>query len=1061
MTQGKLTRYSASAGSGKTYILTGEYLKFLFSNRYNYRKILAVTFTNKAAAEMKERILTNLFLLSGGSSSDYVERLKEHTGKDEEYIRKEAGVILRNILHDYSRFSVGTIDSFFQKILRSFAQESGLHAGFNLILDHTSTLSDSYDSLLKDLEEDPQLLNWLIDFSRHELEEGDDWNLRKKVLDLGQELFKEVYRILDRNNKIVKDRKVISDSINELYAIIAGFRSEVKIIAGASLQIIDLYSLSETDFLGGSKGMLPFLTALTAGIPDKFNNYVRIAVNENRWSKKDHYPENLKEAVENGLGDKIKLLLEYYDNNITGYRTAEEVLKNIFTMGIISDLSRKTRELVSDENRFLLSDAGDVISQIIGEDQAPFIYEKIGIRYANFMIDEFQDTSQIQWSNFNPLIRNSMAEGDNNLVVGDTKQSIYRWRNSDWNILRNLHSQYRNENFENEKLDNNWRSCANIIQFNNYLFTVLPGLLYEQAGESGSGELGEIYSDVKQRDPGKKEDGYIRIKAIKAIENEHQEDLVLNELPGLLEEIQDNGYEAHEIGILVRKHDQGKKIIERLMEYSMSVSGEKKHKYSYQIISQDSLFLYLSPAVNLIISALCFLTDSTDHLNKANLIYSSVQSGNTSDAIDRPLLLGITDSDAPDKDLPPGYREFFSRILHLPLFEMIEEIIVFFGLSHNPSNIPFITTFQDLVLEFSSTETNDIPSFLEWWESEGQKKTVSSSDQKGAIQLMTIHKSKGLQFKVVIMPFLSWRFFSERNPVLWVSTEENPFNKIGSIPVRYRQQLENTYYSEYYLLEKDQQVLDNLNLLYVAFTRSEECIYGYIPQGKIKRRDAGYYIIKSFENRDIASDVLGASEYWDDERGVFEFGSVPLRSHLEKKETDEKPIDIDYLTGRAESRLIFKLHGSEAVSIMDEERRSRIRYGILMHDIFAGIRSPADIDKTLNNMLGKGIIVSGNIEMIKQDLKRLLKQEKISDWFDRSNRIKTEADILLDSGQTKRPDRVVFFDDRVEVIDFKFGTENEINRKQVQEYVEILVKMGYENVKGFLWYVNMGKVEPV
>ena len=444
MERGKVTRYNASAGSGKTFKLAGVYLDHLFESPTNYRNILAVTFTNKAAAEMKERILNSLYELSANMPSDYLEKIEQSTGKTEERIRSEAGRILRNILHDYSGFSVGTIDSFFQKILRSFARESGLHAGFNLVLDHSVVLSEAVDDVISGVENDSEMLSWLIRFSKHEISEGSSWNLKTKIGELGQEIFKEEFRLLTEQGKIVEEKSSLTDRLNSLYIFSNSFKKRLSEMASLALKILDKSGVDYDSLLGKSNSIKKFLMLSLNSVPEKIGNSMTIATEEKRY----HSPKGDRTAVDmalaDGLGEKIEEIAQYYNSNITLYKSIRLILSNLYTLGILNDISLRIRELLSNSNKFLLSDAGDLLRQIIGKDQTPFIYEKIGNRYNNFMIDEFQDTSLIQWENFYPFMLNIISEGENNLVVGDIKQAIYMWKNSDWTIFNDLHKQYHN-----------------------------------------------------------------------------------------------------------------------------------------------------------------------------------------------------------------------------------------------------------------------------------------------------------------------------------------------------------------------------------------------------------------------------------------------------------------------------------------------------------------------------------------------------------------------------------------------------------------------------------------
>jgi ATP-dependent exoDNAse (exonuclease V) beta subunit len=443
MGSGTLTIYSASAGSGKTYKLTAIYLANLFRSRFDYRKILAVTFTNKATAEMKSRILDHLHRLAVGQHSDYLPGLVKTTGRKEEWIRKEASEILNSILHDYSRFSVSTIDSFFQKVLRAFAREIGLHSGFSIELDHSTILSAAVDEMIASATSDTQLRDWLIKYAKANIDDEKSWNLKEGIISLAEELFKEKFKILSiEEQSKLEDKKFLLEYIEKIRSISQSFEKQLVEYGKKAEEIFTLYDLSDDLFYRKGQGVPGFIRSLLSGNIKDPNSYVREIDNDPpRWSTGAMAPQ-LKAAISGGLDEILLEALHFFDGNIINYRSANSIFSNIYALGILSDVLHNVHQITTTENSFLLSDAGELLNLITREDQSPFIYEKVGNRFENFMIDEFQDTSIIQWNNFKPLIDNSMAEGFDNLVVGDVKQSIYRWRNSDWRILGTVLDQW-------------------------------------------------------------------------------------------------------------------------------------------------------------------------------------------------------------------------------------------------------------------------------------------------------------------------------------------------------------------------------------------------------------------------------------------------------------------------------------------------------------------------------------------------------------------------------------------------------------------------------------------
>ncbi len=1051
MGPGIITRYSASAGSGKTYELAAIYLNALFTNPISYRGILAVTFTNKATAEMKERILNNLFLLSQGKKSEYSELILKTTGKSRERIIADASFILNQLLHDYSRFSVGTIDSFFQKVLRSFAHESGLQTGFNIILDSTMILMQSVDELFRDAEEDNELLKWLIEFGQREIIDGRSWNLKKKILSLGEEIFKENYRILHEEGLIIEDKKQLGVAIRSLYAWQEQFKRQISGLAAKAIEILDFYSVEEEMLFNKSRSIRRFLDIAINDIPTVSSQSLYAACDDGRYNSGKTVAAELEAAISGGLDNIIKELAEVYRANITLYLSIRLVLENLYTLGILNDIAQKTRKILTEQNKFLLSDAGDILRKIIGMDQAPFIYEKMGNRFSNFMIDEFQDTSRVQWFNFLPLISNSLAEGNNSLVVGDVKQSIYRWRNSDWEIFENIDKQFHKDSFETRILNKNWRSTPNIIEFNNTVFSELPSRVEENLGLKIKMVSG-VYSDVVQENPGRYTGGYVRMKFFDSGEAGIED--ALEDLPSLIEEVQDKGYMPGDIGILVRTGKEGQKVIDRITSYASEIRMDNT-KYSYQVISQDSLMLSSSPVIVFLISVLKYLVDKNDDINRA-LMYQNYYLSFGTDEIERPLFIN-RDQDRIAGRIDMDFRDFLDTIRYLSVYEIIDRIIDFIGLNTIDSAIPYLNTLQNNVLEFVGNETNDIPSFLEWWDNEGRKRSVSSAEQSNAIRLMTIHKSKGLQFKVVILPFISWTFTHEERPILWVYSKQKLLSGLGAIPVRMNKGMEETYYDDFYTDELGKAAVDKLNLLYVAFTRARECLYGNLLAGK-RGKTAGIYLHELFSSTG-KEDRLNLSEYWEPVNNVFSYGEAPVQNHTISD--GKKGHVLQYQLVMSDKRLRLKLHSKTYYSDMKEKGTDRRKYGLLMHEILSSIRTGEDVDDAVSYYLRKGIIDQEEFERTRTVIIKAINQEEVKGWFSEDIKVRNEKDILIPGGDIRRPDRIVFKNNSVIVIDFKFGDELPSHKRQVSGYRDLLKKMGFDKVEAFIWYFETSKVVKV
>ncbi len=1076
MSQGTFTIYSASAGSGKTFKLTEIYLSSLFRSRYNYRKILAVTFTNKATAEMKGRILDNLYNMATGKNSVYLGGLIKTTGKTEEAVRLEAKEILFSLLHDFSRFSVTTIDAFFQKILRAFTREAGLHSGFSVELDHTLILSAAVDNMIASASEDKKLKEWLIDYVTANLDEEKTWNLKEGIMKLAEELFSEKFKILSYAERSkLEDKEFLLKYIKNLRHITLSFEKFLVDYGKKCENIYYDFGLTDDMFYHKGQGIPGFIRNLTSGVIKEPNSYVRAIENDPpKWATGKEAPE-LQNAIAEGLGSTLKDAIRFYLDNRIIYNSSVTILSDIYALGILSDVLHKVHQITTSENSFLLSDAGEFLNLITREDQAPFIYEKVGNRFENFMIDEFQDTSKIQWNNFKPLINNSMAEGNDNLVVGDVKQSIYRWRNSDWKILGSLKTENAgNVRYISKALKTNWRSRTNIIRFNNELFSVIPEHLdAEFTGGSGDLNFRHLFAEAVQDDPHQKEGGYVRLEFIEDDRNDAEEPTgakkkkvlkkwtskVLEKLPAIIELFQDKGYCASDIGILVRDGREGSAVIKTMISHSNKCEPERKAKYNYNIISNDSLVLSNSHAVSFIIAVLSVLNNPEDMISRAQMLRFYL------------LARGVEDADKASLNrdeliidmngyLPGEYEKFLESIKHLPLFEATESIISFFDLGSYSWNVAYLNTFQDCVLSFTGSRNPGLQPFLDWWATRGKNKSVVLPGNQDAACVYTIHKSKGLEFRIVILPFLSWNLDHKNNrqPFLWVKPEEKPFNELGVVPVKYKTGLAETIFAGNYLNEKFSAYLDNINLLYVAMTRAKDAIYGFAPENPARDNAIAYVLKKAITSKSGHSNNsrLILDEYFTAENRVFEFGEIINC-------TGKKPVVKDmtlseYPVTHGIKSLKLKLHGENYFSPDNSEIRDKINYGKIMHEVFESIKTHADITQAVRKLVREGKIPQNESSGLEKKITSLISAPPVSDWFLPGNNILTEAEILIPSGSTRRPDRIILKDNKTVIIDFKFGEENPHYLDQISDYRSLLNEMGYRFVDAYLWYVDKNKI---
>ena len=630
MPQFKVIR--ASAGSGKTFNLTREYLRLLFEENDAFMHILAVTFTNKATEEMKSRIIRELYYLASDRPSKQIKGLITDTGLTETQIRNKASVILKKLLHRYSSFSVNTIDSFFQRIIRSFTRELGIQEGYTIELDTDLVLTEIIDRLLIKAEQDKELLSWLTLFAESLIEKGESWNLRKGIRNLGKEIFKEDFRSLgDASLKIISDRSFLSTYRGNLYALVHQIENTYKEFGLKAIELLKTHGLRVEDFSMKNRGPAGFLVKLAGGsFIDPNATAVQASISAEKWytAASPRKAEIQKIAV-NHLMPLLQQVIVFHTKNGQTYHTASVILKNLYTLGILMDLSELADTWCNENNAFLLPEAPGFLNKIIDGNDTPFIYEKAGCWYHHFMIDEFQDTSIMQWLNFKPLISNSLSQNFDNLAVGDTKQSIYRWRNSNWEILENnINQDFLQGIVGSVTLKENWRSRSNIIIFNNQFFTSAAAILQDAFEQSVADvndlpdisifrPINELYRDMEQV-PGNPDNqgGYVHVEYISNGDDAAFYETVNDKVVRLLYELLSLGYQLNDIALLTRKNKEATQLADFLLKFN------EDGKPRIDVISDEALRLGSSVVVNTLVSLLKYMIDPKDQTNNYFVVTS-------------------------------------------------------------------------------------------------------------------------------------------------------------------------------------------------------------------------------------------------------------------------------------------------------------------------------------------------------------------------------------------------------------------------------------------------------
>ena len=1058
-----LTVYRASAGAGKTHTLTGEYLKMLFGGQgaeaeATHRHILAVTFTNKATAEMKDRIIRELYALASGAPSGHLSMLQAHAeDASEATVRSRAHALLVRMLHDYAAFNVSTIDHFFQQTLRAFVREIGLQGNYLVELDEKPVLAEAVDNLLAGLDRDDHhnkdvLFHWLLRFSEAKVERGETWDLRREMNALGQELFKERYKSV----RTTPNHKQFHEYNNTLYSIINHCKSEASALGEQGLRIIKKHGLRPEDFSGKSKSPFMLFKHLAKGEVEKepTATFLKLPDNPDGWcAQKSELRGQILQAYADGLNDCVKDVIRFYETRMTDYLTASAITANLYTLGILGDIEQEIRHRSNEKNRLLIADTAELLNRIIAGSDVPFIYEKTGTRIRHYLIDEFQDTSQMQWRNFRPLVADSLAAGYADLIVGDVKQSIYRFRNSDWTLLDEQIARDFPASITSERtLAENWRSCRLVVEFNNALFTAFPALLQEKYNEGlEQSTLSEAqrthyrekilsaYAGCQQQvaPPFRGQDGHVRVEWLAGDGETTWRERAMERLTATIEELRRHGRTWGEIAVLTRRREESALVTDTLLTYA------REHpEMGLRIISDDGLQLDGAASVRFIVGMLRYMNRPDDEtlLCTAQLLRSAMrikQAGETAHASLSKALLDEADTAEP---LLSGHRS---------LYEAAEAISRRFGSDFPADEMIFVQSFLDVTTDYSEREGSDIDRFLTWWDDTGCKTRISMPDTQDAIRIMTIHKAKGLGFGVVILPFGDWQLDAHPETILWCHPRVAPYNVISAVPINYKKELNRTIFAEEYYEEKLHTYIDGLNTLYVALTRAKEELIILAPQ-------------KGGGRTQLVSELLGESlkqmdANFDPKAGqCFEWGTwvdcpTPTAS------PSAAPIMRSLPSVRPDERMYLSLSGHS----FDDAQRD---YGVLMHDLLSRIRTVDDLPSAIAAKVSAGEIDRRSSQTLETRMRALLSDASVSAWFDGTMTVLTEAEILSGDGRSRRPDRIMISADgqRAVIVDYKFGQREQRRYvRQIRDYMALMRAMGYASVSGFLWYVERGETEEI
>lgn len=1066
-----LTVYKASAGSGKTFTLATEYIKLLIANPQCYRSILAVTFTNKATEEMKMRILSQLYGISRGldDSDAYLDVVSSSLAMQPREVRRRAETALNLLLHHYSNFRVETIDSFFQRVLRNLARELDLTANLRIELNDSEVEDLAVDELIASLRMDDELMKWILDYIHDNIKDDKTWNVITPLKKFGKTIFRDFYKAeSNRLAEATRNPDFFRKYINTIREEADKSRSFFKEVAESFFDVLNQNQLDISDFSYGAGGVPGFfiklrdMTSLDKAIGSRIT---AASLDAGKWvSKKHPRYADLQIIINKELMPILNYGIEEFPAKYSRYCSALTTLRHINELRLLGSIERKVRELNEEAGRFLLSDTQQLLHSLINDADSPFIFEKIGTILEHIMIDEFQDTSTVQWANFKVLLNECMSHQESsNLIVGDVKQSIYRWRSGDWRLLNNIQSEFPNakNNLRITTLDTNYRSQGNVVTFNNAFFSAAAKIECDNLRNNCpamADQLQKAYNDVEQKfRPDNKGNGEV---VIELMPKDADEEDMMQRIEECIDSLIANGTPLKSIAILVRKNDT---IANIAQHFAAS-------RPDFHIVSDEAFRLDASVAVRIIINALHLLTHPEEQLTQAILVKLYHKAVATPDATDNDLLLT---NEPLLSQLPAEYTANMESLSAMPLYELVEKIYRIFSLRIIQGESAYICAFYDHLSDFLSNNPGNIDAFVNEWNNSICKKTITVSAQDG-IRILSIHKSKGLEFDNVIIPFCDW--LNEMNGTqIWCSPKVKPFDELPFLAVDYKSELQNTIYADDYFIEKSQNTVDNLNLLYVAFTRAVSNLYVFSQRDQASSRRAHLIentlaaISKTLDGAELSGqankeDVL-----------CFKFGS----RHITGKKTEKKSlnvlnqpsvpetVDLKEYDSKVEFRQSNK--SREFISGDDDgESNGYLKIGCILHSVFSTINTIDDVDNALLQLEQDGLLYDEtfNRKSIVNMLHKRLTHPKVSEWFARGRRVFNECEILCvdpDTGlvSQQRPDRVVYDGTSMTVIDFKFGQPREEYHEQVRGYMNLLKSMGHQNVKGYLWFVYSNKIEEV
>jgi len=1016
--------YNASAGSGKTHTLVKEYLKIALRNSKNFKNILAITFTNKAVNEMKERILGSLFdfgldELPKKSEGLFQELLLELDISATD-LKSKSEETLKDILHNYAYFDVSTIDKFTYRVIRTFAKDLKLPQNFEPVVEIDLLLEEAVSRVVQKAGADEKLTKVLIDFALEKIEDDRSWDITFDLNKIGKLLFNENH---SGNLEIVSAKKmedflvlkkVVSEKISSLEKEMANSAFEM-------LGTISMNGLKFDDFSGG------YFPKLMQKISEKNFNVDFDKAWVKKFDSAPLYPKRVSgenKILLDGLQQEFSLGLESIQNNLPAYLFLKNSYRNIVPLTVLSAIQQEVDQIGKERDQIPIFKFNQIISKEIKDQPAPFIYERLGEKYRHYFIDEFQDTSTTQWNNLEPLIDNALAsEGGSLFLVGDAKQAIYRWRGGRAEQLLNLANENKNPFVaipQTKNLPVNYRSHYEIVKFNNDFFTWSSSFLENQVYQ-------DLFREGNKQETNPKKGGLVQLSFIEKESGKDTDELYCEQVFLTIEEVRLKNYPFKDITILVRSNSKGVVLADYLT------------KRNVPLISSESLLLNSSPEVRFLINLLHF-SSGFQEPEVAYEVLSFLSSGKT----DRHRFI-YDNLDNLNGFLSDEYSFSLGRLERISVFDSFEYAIKQFDLV--PTSDAYITFLMDFVLEVEQKEGAGAQSFLAYWEKKKEKLAIVSSENIDAIRIMTIHKAKGLEFPIVILPFANEQIYKRQDKKMWAPADTKDLNGFDRVLLNEKEEI-SSYGNEASLIfkeEKQKMQLDSLNVLYVAFTRAVKVLF------VISEKKAGKTAVQKIDRySDLFIDFLQQKTLWNDAQKLYSFGMCPEYVTNDDSVDGRKDLHYQY---SYKDRPSFKIITTGGM-LWDTEREEAIAHGNLIHYILGLIKTDKDIDIAIDLVLKNGSVAQSELGTIRLKVEQIIKHPKLQGFFTEKYTVLNERDILTDTGKLLRPDRIVTSNKEATIIDYKTGKKNPKHKEQIYSYADALEQMGYNVKNKIIVYIN-------